>query len=464
MCVMKKILVGLLTTLGYISSAQAVMDQILYWPGYVDNSDCLSNKAGTDCGLGVNIFKNDGKFYESTRSHMADRLRVAWGAGGTAYDTQTVKVKLLINISLSGWAIDRARPYDPGFGLPLLDANGRGTNYRLKGLNPKTSGGMSEGLTMRLHWCTWDSSNKTCDAWHGEGAHTDVKLTEQELYNRASKQLELKTSKQGIRLIEMWMNGSNWRLVTDNPSADSRVRSLYLPGISYQTVVEPYNRAGNRIKLDNPSSGTVVAFSSRQAMLNQRKCELKVKPSSVVDFKEHSVSSTQIGIIGDVIPTELYLSCGQTTQMWLPTGGKGNPTTGEAPPWKSQDVNGFYAVHTVESVTVTPTLDIGGNGIGLKRAEDKVASNVIYVEGSLSNTPICGGSDTLPLKVNLKKDFPNEFQRVDKLDWNKPEQDPKPHEIRDRHMKTLYWRLCKKHGSVDAGLYEGAATVTIQYK
>lgn len=433
---MRSFVICLMLVLGAAVIKDVHAGQIIVWPGYVDNSDCLADANKKECGYGVNVFSADGKFYDDATVFQKDFDKL-WTDTFNAQDP-----KISINLRFSGLIPDSR--YDPGFGIHLTDANGNPTNYKLKGL--------ASGVNVRIHWCTRDNDNNPnkCSAIPGNG-YTDYTFSENDIYEgKTWIETSLTHYRQRPSYIEVWMNGKNFRLYTANPEADSRVRSIKLPGISIHAHIQAINKAEPGKGHQTIATPQQLVLFSKNTLLNQRKCKLTFKPSNSVFFGDLTVTPKQIGNIADIKYTELYLNCGQTDPNWVIDG---------------KQVWGSYAVHTVESVKVIPILKVAGkpNVIGLKRTEDQDARPNLYVEGSFTNSVACG-HDVLPLDTNLKAYFPSEFKREDKLDWKEPSRDPEPQTIRNRYMNKLYWRLCKETGAVDPGEYKGSATVTIQYK
>ena len=449
---MKKLFL-FLSLFGVISFAEeSQADPIRFWPGYIDNSGCAQAK---ECGHMVNIFSKDGKIFLGGNKRLSiTKTQDAWRNGTGANSTHAIQPRIHVHMTeISG---NQTGTENGKYGVYLRDGKGNDTRYRLKGFPYDKN----IALNIRAWLCNVSKDTYECK---DNGEYFDYQYTLAELINGSySEKAPMLKDKKAISWLEVWVNGNDYRLASDNDGYGTR--SLHLPGLWAYISVDIFDQYGTKINTDN-SGGNIVLIREKIARLNHRQCKLTVTPDKPVYFGNLSVTDEQVGQIGPTVDTRVELSCPGTYTETLLSGGfssKDNPDP-TVNVWTSTPVSGEKAVHVVEEMTITAGTPVTINGekkIGLTLQENSSTQPVpnpnIYVEGSLSKTAVCGKSNNpLPLDVNLKQhSLVQSFQ-------NKGEPG---HAIGPQHVNTFYWKLCKKNGEVEGGKYKGTATISIKYK
>ena len=453
---MKKYLIGLFC--GGLLSLPALSEQIIFWPGYINNAECLngSKECGKDSFKG--IFRDGAGTFYIGRGLFSDRVSDQWWP-----NSKNNVDKLTFKVSLRFAGIDHNRTIDTWDGIPLRTSNGESSNYWLKGI---TRGGASSDymIKVRVNKCNWDG--QTCT---DSGEWVDLEYAVSDITGAKQKDIVL-TGNQRIGTVEAWTNNKTVpRLFlkrSSNTSAivsDDQVRSLYLPGIVLDAYLYPVDRWGTFLPQDGvPSMTNLRIMRHAHARLNHRQCTLT--PSSrEVDFKSISVSDLQVGKVSSEIPITFKLECGGYEEK-LVNGGTEKLAHGKpcdfcdptAPDMKKQTVRSTNVVNVIQRVWLegVPEKNIEGKPrIALKNKDlSNIESENLYVEGSLTQGNQCG-VDAIELNANLAS-------LNQKIEGQPGKDDP----VTKDNFSTIYWKICKTAGEAKSGNYEGMARFNIQFR
>ena len=459
----KKIMSLLMCTL---MMSPLLAGQMIYWPGYIDNSKCLDPNGNGECGRDVlNLVPNgNGTIYKG-EDFWAMYNYLPW-PGAT---NNVVKATAFLQFKI--FAADTSRSLDSYNGIPLLDGQGHGrsSGYWLKGL-----GGGAETdkkvLTMRITFCDWD--DVTCTP------NTRVEKKEFSLSDFTEEGFASKTFKfdlynrERIYGFEVWTaNNTNFRLyLPKDARRGSVVRSVQMPGFGITGYVTGYYKNDVVHKTEHIN---IFRFTEHEyTRLNQRHCKLTADPKDNY-FPTIKLTEDQEGQVAPELTTRLLLTCNGYTEDLTKGGIYDKPFNPGAPPvnkdpdaWKltKKRIFGNDIVTSIQRIYVegSPSVLIDGEQrIALKKY-DKANGNVtgeplqhLYVEGNLEPKKLCGQGKVIKLGQNLIG-LPGTLP----LD---PVNDSKDEKL-NINYGALYWKLCKTRGKVDAGDYKGTAKVYVIYR
>lgn len=426
----------------------------IYWPGYIDNSECLR---GNECGkTALSIFPSGkGTFFNEKPSMIFGGIARHTLSGNLSNPKDYVQ-RMIVSIKLN---LTSYHSYDPTLGdFGLMGGNGTGeTGYRMKGwaLTDKI-------VTLQIRKCNTDA-NASC---HLQPVDKVIYLeySLDDIINRKPIDIELSRG-ENIGWVAAWMKNNNFRLSARKYNgSDQYVRSIRLPGISMTAGLTRYNPNGGTIGTYFENFDKLMQFQDVQ--LNHRRCHLNIGSNGEVNFGSITVKSNQIGRISKEMPSNISLTCNNFTESFvkgghIDNGGGANENktvlgTGKLSP-EGLAYEGVH--HSVESIQIRPATVVNINNNQQIGFVDGPSN--IYVEGSLSENNECG-VNALPVNQIIKNGHgvPKEFYA--KKDYGDPKD---PTSIKDQYFDTIYWKICKSDNQpVKGGDYSGTATIEMVYK
>lgn len=440
----------------------------LFWPGYIDNSECLEKRANNgpaECGWSNFAPMNNGTstVFQSNEMEFVSIWRKLWSeyAFNTSLQSQLnyMEVFLTPYIEPNEYHSNVDGGVTKENGIPLYTQDKvTQTKYLLKGF-----GADKQTIKVRYKKCTKINQNYSgkdlLDCKFDSTWHYLPEISFDSLLDPSKWGGMVSLGKfEGIGAIEVIMGSPDFRIALRGED-HSDVRSLYMPAIKLKMRMWPKNVYGTSI-FANHLESSVDIIPGRPARLNQRQCTLDIKPivdfgTEYLDFEDHFVGKNQTGKLGREIATNLRLNCGKYQESLI-VGGHTDKVS-NAGKYVYRDVVGNWVTHYVRNVKITPTEKVnieGQDRIGLKNGTTNQVATNLYVEGSLSPNQECGYN---PLKVDPignNQGFASTIKANPRengdIDWF--------------NYSTIYWKLCKTPGRMDAGKYRGNATVTIEYQ
>lgn len=426
----------------------------IYWPGYIDNSECLRGK---ECGkTALSIFPSGkGTFFNERPSMIFGGIAQHTLSGHLSKpENYVARMEVPIRLRLTTF-----HSYDSVYGdFGLMGGNGNNqTGYRMKGwaLGDKI-------VELQIRKCDTDR-HSNCSLQPIEKA-VYLRFSLDDLIHDRPQTIELKRG-ENIGWVAAWMLNNNFRLVARNhDSSDQYVRSIRLPGISMTAGLIRFN----------PSNGTIGDYFEnfnrllllQDVQLNHRKCHLNIGPNGEVDFGSITVKSNQTGRMSKEIPSTISLTCNNFTESFIKGGhidnggGSYEDKTVLGTGKFSSDGRVNQGVHhSVESIQIRPATVVNINNKQQIGFVDGPSN--IYVEGSLSQSNECG-VNALPVNQRIKdgQGVPKEFYAEQNYGDSKD-----PTAIKEQYFDTIYWKICKSDNQpVKGGNYSGTATIEMVYK
>ena len=416
-------------------------DNLIEWPGYINNERCLLGRecGGEGQGPGeLAVFPDgNGTFFMGNISGLNKKLERLFNYGNPMKpENYLTRIELEWKVSMYGHSsLDSS-----GSGIP-------GTRYQLKGWAAR-----NDVLTLQIRRCLWDGQS-TCKLQEVK-PEDNIKVTWEDIANNKPLNVTLNRN-ESVQFINVWMNHNRFRLYSYNPDSDQYVRSIRLPGLKISYKFQAYTQTNKPVNVDDNTWGEDIVLPAKDVKLNDRTCKIVLNDDH--DFGEFVVNDQQIGKLGEEKESIIKITCGKYgtnirnsagKQEWKEIQGTGKATEG--------------VHHTINNITIMPTytVNIGNNvpKIGLSSNGTDVAPN-LYIEGSLQQGKPCGVSAIEIGKATKPADFNSKFW-ADK-DYKNP--NDKSY-IFEQPLDTIYWKVCKKEGVVDGGTYKGAVTIAIDFE